>query len=308
MKDLNNCPFCGKILSADSASVCPFCRTDLLEDSQPTSWKLITKITPFLHAFQLYTIYWITTFVAIKNALSFTLFYKDAEEYLESGIIDAITEYGWNDHFIWFSIVVGGISYACALLCGATTKRIGGIFSALSNIPIGLFLLFLTYLAFTDETYFENALGWKLALPISAIASFICSYCGGVQGQIFQDEEFEKKTVLGIRPIHWLWIWIFWGGYLFGLATTFIRFIVAQWSSDESIFSLILLLIVFLPLLAYFLPMYLMYQILTGEILEKKLGIIKFLAFIGIYLFGFLFAMGVEWVCMKLLYFLSNLF
>lgn len=315
---IEKCPNCGEMIKSNYNDICPACNIDLTKYIPPITGRIISKVKPFLHAFQLYTIYWLTTFIVIKSAFSYTLFYEDAKEYLESGIISIISDYGWADHYIWFLIVVCIVSFISAFLCGATTKRFGGLFSAISNIPIGILFSIIAYLAVTDQIPFESPSGWNIILPISTLASFVCAYIGGHMGQIFQAEGFDKNTVLGIRPIHWLWIWLFWGGYIFCLTQSIIRVSVVIWSAvlwsgffiQQNTFNNMtlcaLILLVIISVLAYSIPTYLMYKLLRFEPLKNTNKIFISLSFIATYLFVFAIAIGIEWLSKIILHFISG--
>jgi len=149
---------------------------------------------------------------------------------------------------------------------------------------------------------------WKIILPISAIASFIAAYVGGVNGENIQEENFDDSTVLGIRIYHWFWIWIFCGGYLFGLEATLIRYASVSFSLNDGIISSIMCIFVVIPYAGYAYFIYLMYMILSGELLEKRNIVIRFLAFIALYIVGLFICYGLDWICMKILSFLIGLF
>ena len=149
----------------------------------------------------------------------------------------------------------------------------------------------------------ESPIAWKIVLPLSIAGSIYFSILGGYTGKGVQESDFKENSILGIRPFHWSWLWLISSLYIQGIIYALIPII--KWSWDDGygpgIFQI-------LSLLIYGYPMYLMYQILSGELLARKNRVIRIVSFIGIYLGGIIAALLFDLIRFGLYKLLSYIF
>ena len=142
----------------------------------------------------------------------------------------------------------------------------------------------------------KSNIGWSVSFVLAAISSVGLAYWGGEVGERKQNDQFEPNTILGIRPLHWSWLWFMGSAYL-----AFMFHVALRWCliPGDSISGLL----AFIPVIAYGFPMVVMYEILSGEILAEKHAIIKVLAFIGVYVAGLILGTGTDFICSKINFF-----
>ena len=94
-----------------------------------------------------------------------------------------------------------------------------------------------------------------------------------------------RNTILGIRPLNWFWLWLITGSYMAYLYSTMVSFhIIAFLICGGSIFF--------------------MYNILCGRILGQKNILIRILAFVGVYIGGFVVGIGLQWLFSTILFYI----
>ena len=274
-------------------------------DSKPTKWPIWVTVRRYVGSQFIYIIYWLILWEEIRYAAGPALSPDKAKEQVEIGVIESIWEYGWGDHYIWFLIIFCLITYCCGVLAGATAKKKGAVVAGIANLPIVIFMLLLCWFFYIGaiDLDVESPIAWKIIFPLSIFGSTIFSILGGLVGVRWQNDEFGNSTILGIRPFHWLWLWLVSAFYVRGIACALIPIITWSWGSG---FGPGILQILYLFVYGY--PMCLMYQILTGEILANKNRLIKSISFIGIYLGGIVAAILFELLCLGLHKLISSIF
>ena len=211
---------------------------------------------------------------------------------------------GWGNHYILSLIAVMIATFCAAFLVGATAKKKGGFVASIANIPSILFSIVILYFFYKNSSVMENVIGWNISLILGILGSIGLAYWGGKIGEKKQNQEFETNTILGIRPFHWSWLWFVSFIYLVGIFYVALRWIVINNITDLDVISIIPALVALIPVFAYGYPMFIMYEILSGNKFEEKPAIIKVLAFIGIYIGGLILGTGVDFICSKILSFI----
>jgi len=156
----------------------------------------------------IYLVYWFTIWGVLKQVVGATLSPGEAEELVESGIINSVWEYGWGNHYVWFFIVLCLTTYCSAILSGATAKKNGAIVASIANLPVIIFMSFMCYFIYLGnlDLDVETPIAWKIVFALSILGSIFFSVRGGSAGQQWQNNMFSSNTILGIRPIHWWWL------------------------------------------------------------------------------------------------------
>jgi hypothetical protein len=247
---------------------------------EPSSWSLLKTVRRYVGALFIYLIYWLTLWGSMVRVVGASLSPEKAQELVEDGQIGSVWEYGWGDHYIWFLIAFCFVTYCCAALAGATAKKKGALVASLANLPIVIFCLVFCWLFYIDALGItvESPVAWKIVGPLTIVGSIYFSILGGYSGKEFQEKEFGDNTILGIRPFHWLWVWLFSSIYIQEIVHAAIPLL--SWSEGVASFIHVLRLLICVY------PIFLMYQILSGEILARKNVFIRIIAFIGIYVGG----------------------
>jgi hypothetical protein len=251
--------------------------------------------------FFIYLVYWVTLFGAIRNSIGYTLSGKDARRLIEEGVIESVSEYGWGDHYVWFVIVFSLATFCSAALTGATAKRSGHIIASVANIPVFAMAVLLCYFQYTRGVGSGSPIAWGVAFPLSALSSIVFAFLGGKYGEQIQTGEFRDSTILGIRPFHWFYLWIIGGGYVTCVAAAVIPLLMFTNFSNLSPLSVIPFVLLWLPVLAYGYPAYLLYGILSGNVLARRNVLMRIPAFLGTYVGGLILGGVVQWVCYSIL-------
>ena len=258
------------------------------EDMHPLKVSKLVVFRRYVGAIFIYIVYWLTLFGAIKRAVGATLSSKEATELVEEGVIDSIWEYGWGDHYVWFLVAICFVTFCCAALAGATAKKNGAIIASIANVPGVLFMILMCYFHYTGSIFGETTIAWGIVMPLSIIGSIIFAKIGGDVGKHTQSNEFEDNTILGIRPLNWFWLWLITGSYMAYLYSTMVSFhIIAFLICGGSIFF--------------------MYNILCGRILRQKNILIRILAFVGVYIGGFVVGIGLQWLFSTILFYILTI-
>lgn len=283
-------------------------KTALAEDTktfeitnEQRGWTLGMTVRRYVGALSIYLIYWLILWGAIRQVVGTTLSPEKAAEQKERGIIESVWEYGWGDHYIWFLITFCLVTFCSGALAGATAKKRGALVASVANLPVIVFTSFFCWIFFIGalSVDVESPMAWKIILLLSILGSILFSLYGGHAGEYCQNQEFSRSTILGIRPFHWSWLWIISSPYIRGIAYALIP--VINWDFEENYGAFIFCLLI------YGYPMYLMYQILAGEILAKKRSLVKIVSFIGIYLGGLIAALLFELLLFGLFKLISRL-
>jgi hypothetical protein len=276
-------------------------------DRKKEEWSLWITIRRYAGALIIYLIYSIALWGPISQVVGTSLSPDKAKNQVDIGDIETIWEYGWGDHYIWFLIISCFIAYCCGVLAGATAKKKGALVAGIANLPIVILaipvLFCSSFSKIIEYLHVENPIAWKIIYPLSILGFFIFSVLGGLKGVSWQTDEFDNSTILGIRPLHWSWLWVFSGFYVRGIAFALIPIIT--WGRDSDYGPSILQM---LYLFIYGYPMYLMYQILSGAILKYKNKYIKIISFIGIYLGGIVAAILFDLIRFGLSKLISSIF
>lgn len=308
-----DCPECGAPIEVPSKTtgevlICLNCGAtvkipDDLKGQRPPWWVIARRC---IGAFFAYLVYWAMLFGAIRMAILYALWQAEAIEALRAGKIETFAEFGWGDHYVWFPIVVALVSFLCGCLAGAIAKKRGGFVAGLSDIPVFGFLGLACYMCYAGMWEVESPVAWGIALPVSVLASAIAAVLGGITGQAAQEDDFEKGTVLGIHPMHWLWLWLPGYIYLLVFACAVVRLLAVGWTMEVGLLSVVPYLLVIMPAFAYYFPMVFMYGILSHTVLEKRHAVLRALAFLGIYIGGLIVGAAVELACLGVWNWLSG--
>ncbi len=268
-------------------------------------WTLAVTIRRYVGGLFTYIIYWLTLWGSMSRVIGASLSPDKAKEQVEIGAIKSVWEYGWGDHYIGFLISFCFVTYCSAVLSGATAKKKGALVASMANLPVIIFMLLACWFSYfvAEKIDIESPIAWKIIMPLSIVGSIYFSIIGGHAGKVVQESDFEENTIFGIKPFHWSWLWLICSIYIQGIFHALAP--VIKWSWEEGygpgIFQMLLLLI-------YGYPMYLMYQILSGEILARKNVLIRIISFIGIYLGGLIAAVLFELLRFGLSRLISNMF
>lgn len=211
---------------------------------------------------------------------------------------------GWGDHYILSLIAVMIATFCAAFLVGATAKKKGSIVASIANIPSILFSIICLYFFYKNIIVVESIIGWSVSMVLAIIGSIGLAYWGGKVGEKTQNHEFEVNTILGIRPFHWSWLWFMGFIYIACIFSVALRWLIINNITDLNLISAIPALLALIPIIAYWYPMFVMYEILNGATLAEKHAIIKVLAFIGVYVGGLILGAGTDFICSKLIGFI----
>jgi len=250
-------------------------------------WTLGMTVRRYVGALFVYLIYWLTLWESMTKVVGVALSPDKARDLVEIGTIESVWEYGWGDHYIWFLISFCFVTFCCAALAGATAKKKGTLVSSIANLPVIIFMLLVCWFFYIDavDIDVESPIAWKIILPLSIAGSIYFSALGGHIGKEVQESDFKENSILGIRPFHWSWLWFI--GYIYLVGIFYALIPIIKWSWDDGygpgVFQI-------LSLFIYGYSIYLMYQILSGEILARKNVSIRIVSFIGIYLGGLIAA------------------
>lgn len=274
---------------------------EILPDDSNSFWCSVRRYIGGTFA---YWVYVLILFGGIRNGALVTILGHDAKEQVEKGVIDSIYDYSWGSHYIWFAILFCVSVFCTAALTGAIAKRRGAIIAFIANIPLAVFMGWISYLHYSNELVFEAVLAWKIVLPLSLIGSIVFSIYGGIVGENVQKNNFEGNTVFGIHTLHWIWLWLPSSIYITCISASLIRLarvLITNWgTSDETIIPYLLLLA---PIIAFGYPVYMMYRILSGNVMSKESVVLKIPAFIGVYICGLALGLGAEWLCITIFLF-----
>lgn len=218
-------------------------------------------------------------------------------------------EWGWYDHYIWrlFSGVV--VTAIVGILAGAFAKKDGARTAAIANIPSIIIWAGMIYLFTFVNSRAEGRTGFIIVSIIAIPLTTFLAYKMGGLGETIQ-EKFPEGTVLGMKRYHWIWAVIPLYLYSFGIVfatTKFIGFELAMWIDDgENIFTVILLFLMLLPVIAWVYPFRLVHRILIGELLNAYATTIKVLTNLVILVAGVIFAIGIQfgiyWLLSKIIF------
>jgi hypothetical protein len=212
-------------------------------------------------------------------------------------------DYMWGDHYIWRLIVSIIVTALAGFLAGAIAKKKGGLISALANIPSVITWGGLVYILLSYPEDYPSQTGYLIISILAIPVTTFIAYLFGRIGEQTQEEGFDEKTVFGIRPFHFIWIFIPLYPYSIGLVHAtgvLVKTLMMLWG-DMSIISSFIYLLGLIPVAIWLLPLGILYAILTNEILSGMGKIIKSLASCAILIFGFIIAVFIErWTYMLL--------
>ena len=97
--------------------------------------------------------------------------------------------------------------------------------------------------------------------------------------------------------------------YIVGLSGVVIEYLVYMRGVGEiSIFDVVPSLLLLLRCLGFGFPVYVMYLIVSGELLSNRNVFIRIAAFVGTYVGGLILGVGLDWLCIRILSFLASIF
>ncbi len=269
-------------------------------DPQRPTWGVLVR--RYVGAVLAFWIYWIVLFGSLARAVGPTLSYDEARDAAQAGLIDTASDYGWGDHYIWFTISCLAVAFCCGALAGAIAKRRGATIAAVAVVPVVGIMGFGYYLFLQHAVDWESPIAWGIVQPLALVGTALCAYWGGRAGQETQKAEFPESTVFGIRTGHWTWLWLVSGIYVTALTSLWVR---AQaydtWDEGACILTAIPYLLMMLPFFALASAAAVMYQILSHDIMPEKSGFLRAGAFVGVYVAGLLVGGILDWLCISLL-------
>ena len=222
-----------------------------------------------------------------------------------SGKVFGLTDWGWNDHYIWwlFSGVV--VTVLAGFLAGAIARERGARVAAIANIPSILVWAGFFYLMAYSGVEWEGQKGFQVVSLIAIPLTTLFAYASGGFGAEAQESDFDDETVLGIRPYHWAWI--VWPLYLYGVGIVYVavkfpalflnRGLQIRLTGTHMAEAFIDLLLALISLIAWIMPLIVAYRILSGKHLSDKHPLVKALANTGILIGGALIATAVQIGC-----------
>lgn len=253
-------------------------------------------------------VYWMTLFGSFVRAVGPTLSYDEARYEAEVGLIDAPFDYGWGEHYIWFTICSLIAAFCCGALAGAIAKRRGATVAAVAVVPVVGIMGFAYYFFLQHATDWESPVAWGIAQPLAIVGMALCAYWGGRAGHETQRAEFPENTVFGIRTGHWAWLWLVSGIYVMDMTSLCVRgHAYEAWDEGACILTAIPYLLMMLPLFALGYAVMLMYGILTHNLLPEKGGFLRAGAFIGVYVAGLLVGGILNWLGISLLHAIASI-
>jgi len=275
-------------------------------ESQGPTWGVMVR--RYVGAVLAFWVYWIVLFGALRNAVGPTLSYQQAREAAEAGLIDMPTDYGWGDHYIWFTICCLVVSFSCGALAGAIAKRRGATVAAVAAVPVvgGMALVYGPFLKHASQ--WQSPIAWGIIQPLAMVGTALLAYWGGRIGQEKQEADFPDNTVFGIYPAHWAWLWFVSGIYVTLLTSLWVRGqAYGGWDEGACILTLIPYVIMMLPFFALASAAAVLYQILSRETMAEKSGFLRAGAFVGVYVAGLLVAALLDWLGTTLLNAIASL-
>ncbi len=159
----------------------------------------------------------------------------------------------WGEHWVvraLASIVSTGVA---GFLTGVVARRYGRRLAAIASVPSFVIWSYLAFSAWSGSTPLlggfevDLSLGNKLMATVLAVLTVPLAAAGGEHGEVLVDQvgdhfDARRKTLLGVRWYHYLWIPIvlhlmiaqtFWAG-LYGL-----QWVVVAWRAGQSMMSLV---------------------------------------------------------------------
>lgn len=288
--EYETCPECGEAVRVPIESVLAglsdiqgprdsFLSSDTADSGSrlgPPSWRR------YVGGILAYWVYWLTLWAGAR-AVGMQFALAEAREAADRGVIDSIWSYGFGDHYLLFLILFCTVAFVCAILTGAIARKRAGLIAGIGHIPVIALTAFLAYLHYTGQTVVESPVAWGIVLPLALIGSTVAAVAGGISGQESQNSGFSEQTILGVHPLHWLWIWLPVSTYAAAVIWSLVRFFAVQLAtSGWNLLDGLRCMLCLLPVMAFLYPLYWMYQILSGDILAKEGVGLRILTFVGI--------------------------
>lgn len=248
---------------------------------------------------------YVSAFV-LYNVLCFCLLYgfeytvPIVSQFLGSEIEAVPIVVPWGDHYIFKLVsIVTALSIA-SILTGAVSRKNGGIVTVLSGTLISsLFLLEIFFLFYTDY-YVPAELGFQTVASIAWFFSVVLPFFCGRYGEHIQ-RRFPNRTILGIKPIHFLWLVVpivFYSMLILVHSTVSSVILVESFFHEDESLPGLMNFITVLPVLADIFVLYVAYNLLIGELMIDKSPTLRTLASAAVLTIGF----PVTWLIERIAY------
>lgn len=213
-----------------------------------------------------------------------------------------LKEWGWKDHYLWRLFASVAVTAIAGFLAGAIAREKGGKVAAIANIPSVIVWFAIAYMMFFSKAEVEGQTGFGIISLIATPLTVYIAYHMGNLGTEIQQGGSDRNAVLGIRPYHWAWAVfpLYWYGMaIIFVVTKFVALVRAVSISD--VFGGFISLLALVPVIAWVVPLFLVYAVLTGQMLDEKPAAVKAFANVGILVVGGAMASGLQVGCYLLL-------
>lgn len=212
----------------------------------------------------------------------------------EALLPDVANGWAWGPHYIWRLFSGSLATFLAAALAGAIAKNKGSLVAVVSAIPSVIMLGVLIWLLSSGQLVASESGKHIICSYIMIITTFVIAFFGGRFGQNLQANEFTENTVLGLKGYHWAALCIPIYIYAMGLVFVVYRFVTVYFHSPTSIVGFLWTVIFAIPVIAWCIPLWLTYCILTRTIWRDK-GRFARVASVGfVLLVGVFAATGVQ--------------
>lgn len=253
-------------------------------------------------AFIAFNIYSLVLISAFQENTPYLFDTRLVAEMRAAGDFPDLKEWGWKDHYLWRLFVSVVVTAIAGFLAGAIAREKGGKVVAIANIPSVIGWLAIAYMMFFSKAKVEGQTGFGIISLIATPLTVYIAYHMGKLGAEIQDGCSDRNTVLGIRSYHWAWAVfpIYW----YGLAIIFVvtkSVALVRAVSIFDVFGGFISLLALVPVIAWVVPLVLVYQVLAGQMIAKKPPAVKAFANVGILVIGGVMASGLQVGCYLLL-------
>lgn len=263
------------------------------------------KIALYLTAFLTYNLYAVFLLSAFLENTGYVFDYGQIQSVIKAGEAFDPKDWGWNGHYLWmlFSSIVTTV--VSSLLCGAVSKDEKGITSLISSVPTIIICGFVVYLMqFTGGEYLNQTGTTVVAVLNMPITAFL-AYTSGKFGAEIQRNVFLENTVFGVA--RWNLIWLAFPLYVFSLGAIGVgaKLVLLLFQSigfgDLSFLNRLLLgmmyLLLVIPTIAWCLPLVIVYNILSGQILSERSILLRGCSNLTVLVVGWILAYGIQLGC-----------
>jgi len=247
-------------------------------------------------AFNAYTLFLVDAFQ--RN----TAYIFDAEAVAEMAFYQldfSYADWAWGDHYVWRLVVAVVATCFVAFLTGAIAQKNGNKVALVANIPSVVGWLVIIYLFGFADFEVSGKTGFLVVSFLAIPATLFLSYMFGGIGEATQAEEFDENTILGIRPVHWIWGIIPLSVYSAGVIFVVAYYVRLQFYtfSDYSFIGAAISLISLLPVFVWIAPLHMSHQILAGKTMPGSHPATHGITVLAILVGGVLVALLAQFIC-----------